>query len=64
MKKIYFAPNTTITKVELQRMIAASDPTDQTLDPNEDNPIENGDEIGSRRRGSVWEDEEEEEEDF
>ena len=59
MKKIYFAPDTTITKIELQRMIAASDPTDQTLDPNED-PIEDESGIGSRRHNNVWDDEEEE----
>ena len=55
MKKIYFAPDTTVVKVELQRMIAGS-PVDQILDKNAEE-IENGDLIGSRR-GGIWDDEE------
>ena len=56
MKKIYFAPSTRVVKIELQKMVANS-PNKTILDKN-DEPITDGNEIGSRR-GNIWFDDEE-----
>jgi hypothetical protein len=57
MKKIYFAPKTTIVKVQLQQMIAAS-PGNQVLD-KDSTPVSSESEIGSRGFSGIWDDDEE-----
>ena len=54
MKKIYFAPETTIVKVEMQQILAGS-PGDTPLDKNA-SQITDGNAIGAR--GGFWDDEE------
>ena len=61
MKKIYLMPETEVIKVALTAMIAASDPK-VTVD-TEETPID-ADEVESRRHTNVWEDEEEEEDEY
>ena len=57
MKKIYFAPETTVVKVEMQQILAGS-PVDQVLDKDA-TPISSGSGIGARRYDDFWDDEEE-----
>ena len=57
MKKIYLIPQTQVTEIELQQMIAESI-IEKTLNPEETTDDPN--EIGSRRYQNVWDDEEEE----
>lgn len=60
MKKTYLTPETIETKIELQKMIATSDPK---IKPEEEADPEG--EVLTRRRRNDWEDEEfEEEEDW
>ena len=59
MKKAYQIPTIIIAEVELQQMIAASE-----LLPLSETPYDGTKTIQSRRRTSVWDDEDEEDEDF
>ena len=62
MKKLYIEPNTEIVIVDVKTtLLTASDPQNQPLDKDED-PITDGNEIGSRRYNDVWDEEFEEEE--
>lgn len=62
MKKIYMSPDMFVVNVQVAKMIATSDPKPQVLDDTSD-PIEDSNEVGSRRY-SAWDDEELEEEDY
>ena len=55
MKKIYFAPNTKVVKIALQHIIAAS-PGNVTLS-TDDTQVTEQSGVGSRRFGSLWDDE-------
>ena len=59
MKKTYLTPETILTEIELQKMIATSDPQ---IKPEEEADPEG--EVLSRRRRDVWEEDEEEEEEW
>ena len=61
MKKIYESPEMLVVNVQVAKMIAASDPQNQNLSIDEE-MIDDGNEIGSRRYRNAWEDEEEEDE--
>lgn len=56
MKKIYFAPETNVVKIALQHIIATS-PGSVTLRTS-DAQVTDGNSIGSRRGGSLWDDDE------
>ena len=56
MKKIYLAPDTVVVKVGMQQLLTSS-PGDVVLN-NSDTPIEDSEDIGSRRWVGVWDDEE------
>ena len=62
MKKIYLIPETKVITVALSAIMSASNP-DVTVDTNDEDAIEAG-EVESRRRRNIWDDEEEEMEDF
>ena len=55
MKKTYIIPQTRVTMIHLQQMIAASGGGDHLMDPSTTANPEG--EVLSRRRFSVWEDE-------
>ena len=62
MKKLYITPFTMMMNVELQKVIAASK---DSIPVNEDYTETNPNSVASRRRRrSVWDDEEEMEEEF
>lgn len=52
MKKKYMFPQTEVTEIELQQMIA--DSITKTLDPSKEEDDVN--EVGSRRHSSTWND--------
>lgn len=56
MKKIYMMPETLVLKIQTTSMIAVSEP-DVVVNPDEE--VEAGN-IESRRYGSIWDDDEEE----
>lgn len=56
MKKIYEMPETKVIKVALSAMIATSDPK-VTVDTEE--PAIDAEDVESRRRRNVWDEEEE-----
>ena len=57
MKKTYLMPETSVQEIELQTVIAVSGPEQVHSDPNDGITDEN--EVLSRRRRSVWGDEDE-----
>ena len=58
MKKTYIEPVMNIVAVEVKTsLLGASDPQTQTLSV-EGESISDGDQIGSRRSSSLWDDEE------
>lgn len=65
MKKIYLNPEIKIVKVQLAKMIATSNPEgfDGDLGESEGEDGDGGNALG-RRRGTVWTDDEEEEEEI
>ena len=58
MKKIYFAPNTNVVKVELSKMIASSPIAISGDSGTGELQNEVGDGGVLSRRGSIWDDEE------
>lgn len=59
MKKNYFAPETKVVKIQLHKMIAASpEGFTQTLGGADAADKTDGTNILSRRRNSIWDDEE------
>jgi len=62
MKKTYINPETSIVLLNMQRMIAASNPTGFNGELNNDNPITPDVMLSREKRRSVWDDEMEEDE--
>ena len=59
MKKTYINPNTKIVKIQTARMMAGSELGKYSSDGN-GNTISSNDAVLSRRRNSVWDEDEEE----
>ena len=58
MKKIYFAPKTTVVTIEMQQILAGS-PGDAVLDKNA-GQVTGSEGIGARKYDSFWDEEEDE----
>ena len=57
MKKTYIEPRTSVIVVNAKTsLLSASDPQSQTLSIDGDN-ISNGEQVGSRRIGGLWDEE-------
>ncbi|MBP5340232.1 MAG: hypothetical protein J6Z14_13185 [Prevotella sp.] len=60
MKKTYIVPSLDILEVKVNTsLLSASDPNAQTLSVTGEN-ISDGNQIGSRRQSSIWDDDDEE----
>lgn len=62
MKKTYMMPSTEVLDVKIERLLTTGSELDIHTPTDEDDTVDNPDDLLSRRRNDVWDDEEEDEE--
>lgn len=62
MKKTYMMPSTEVLDVKIERLLTTGSELDIHTPTDEDDTVDNPDDLLSRRRNDVWDDEDEEDE--